>query len=280
MQIEDAPQVNEYYQERMSDMLNGVLEIPAVRHSARRAFDRIHASDTDLCPLPAFYDRTVETLPTFHPIATLQMFRGRLIEHALTEELPPVCKNYGGKIDIWMTVDGVYPGDKRYIEIKSTLESSDIMQPLEDHPDWTKRIMAYCWGHGVNEMYLFVYFLAGNLMNYPWWMKSKLVALYGEGWRKKCSYATATTKAWLMKFTDSELGRNIKEVADRAVRLRNALDSDNVEHWLPPDYVATQRPAWQCKRCRYNVNYCYFMQKYKESDAKGKSTGKVRRRKS
>lgn len=174
MLVELAPKVAEYYDERMSDFLDGRLEIPAVRHTERRTKDKIHLSDLEMCPLPAYYERMVENLPPFNNQAVMQMFRGRVIEHVLAEESRPVTVGRG-EVQIVMTTDGRYPGDGLAIEIKTTLESPDIFDPASSHKEWVGRLMGYCKSTGQLDIYLYVYFLGGNLMDYPWWMTSNMV---------------------------------------------------------------------------------------------------------
>lgn len=277
MHVEPAPKVAEYYDERMSDFLDGRLEIPAVRHTERRPKDKIHLSDLEMCPLPAYYERMIPKLPPFNNMSVMQMFRGRVIEHVLAEESKPVTVG-AGEVQIIMTTDGRYPGDDLPIEIKTTLETPDIFRPESSHVEWVNRLMGYCMASGKLDIYLYVYFLGGNLMNYPWWMNSNMVKSMGKEWRKKCKYRTADSAAWKFMFTKDEVLKNWKEVEARGWLLKNSFEIEDEKKHFHPEYIVKHRPHWQCKRCRYAINHCYYMQEHRDKDEKRTASRKVQRR--
>jgi hypothetical protein len=216
-----------------------------------RSNDDLHLSDFDLCILVPFYRRVLDDPPTMFNDAALKFLRGRVVERAISEEMEPMAVD-----DIYMTIDGTHP-DGIPIEIKSTAEGSEFFDPKRNE-HWIRRSMGYCLGYKVNEIYLVVYFLSGNMSDYlPWAIKRNK--------KTPDKYQSVSLRAWELEFTDKELQDNWTETLRRKAVLQEALRSGE-----PPDEAEVKRTyqEWQCKGCEMNVA-CYFF-KNKIYGGKGK----------
>jgi hypothetical protein len=238
MKIIEAPEIAEAYINRIRDLVSGRREMKAITYPERG--DNIHLSDLQLCPLPAYFKRTLEEPPELDGLSCLRFLRGRVIERAIAQECPSV------EVDgISCTIDDMYDGV--VVEIKSVAEGSEFFDPETSHPDWLERGKGYLYVTKTNRLYLVVFFLVGNMPNYCRW---SII----ENGRVQTGYRGVELRAWELTFTDHEIRENWETMLERKLYLERAISLDE-KYGL--EYIKSVRPVWQCKVCIYQ-DYCYI----------------------
>ena len=233
MNIYENPHVEAAYIKRVAEYLGGP-----------RDDTKIHLSDLQGCPLPAFYRLTtpVELQPGDDRSSILRFFRGRAVERAIATEMEPKEKDR-----IICTADDMHP-DHGLGEIKSTMEGCEFWKPEREHPEWVERMKGYAHINDETKVNLIVYFMGGNVMNYtPWSIK--------QNGRVQGKYRGVEFKVWTLEFTPEELEANWAVMLERRDVLELAIT-----HGVPPepDYVTGLLKPWHCKLCRWR-DTCYYI---------------------
>jgi len=175
---------------------------------------------------------------------------GRNFERSIARELPPVTLD-----GIIGTVDDkiMVRGEEGLVEIKWTKDTCEV-DPLLNHEDWVRRMMGYCQMYDTNWMWLFVQFVAGNLMGYAPWI---------GGFKNPEKYIAPIRKAWRIEFDNKELEANwveiveCKEMMDECVKNVTPPDFKVVNRYLPRNYKGE---SWLCRYCE-NKKVCELFAK-------------------
>lgn len=240
MKIAEAPGVVEYYNKVVKDIFYSGRKIPEIQYSSKRT--KWHLSDvTALCLLKPYYHRVLKNPPKPSSDSCWRFLDGRNFERSIARELPPVTLDgIAGTVDDKITVNG----EEGLVEIKWTKDTCEV-NPWATHEDWVRRMMGYCQMYNTNWMWLFVQFVAGNLMGYAPWI---------GGFKNPPKYIPPVRKAWRFEFYNKELEANWAEIVEC-----KEMMSECVKNVTPPDldYVAKTLPrnykgqAWVCKDCEY-----------------------------
>ena len=220
----------EYYLNKLRDILEGAVSIPALNLEYSYDHDVMHCHEAELCPARAYYRRTVQPTPPMSDRAILTFMRGRLFERILADELPSITKDgISGRVDgLWNDV---------LIETKSTAMDMDKFNPITSQPHWLQRSKAYCTLHGKNTIMLVVWFLVGNM----WTHKTLNTGI----------------KCWDLNFSDQELEHNWEYM-----KLQKSRLMEYVRIGLFPDvsWIKSRLKNYECGDCAYN-DICVYPQK-------------------
>jgi len=232
MKITKAPKVVEYYDNRVKEIFHSGRKIPEIQYSSKRT--QFHLSDlTGLCLLQPYYHRVLQNPPMPSSDSCWRFLDGRNFERSIASELPPVTLDgIVGTVDDKIEVDG----EEGLVEIKWTKDTCEV-DPLISHEDWIRRMKGYLQMYNRNWMWLFVQFVAGNLMGYAPWI---------SGFKNPEKYIPPVRKAWRIEFDNKELEANWVEVVECKEMMEKC-----VRDVTPPDFevVKRYRPSWICRYC-------------------------------
>jgi len=246
MNYYENPRLAKIYIERDRDMIEGRRSMPEITYEPRG--DSLHLSDVgDLCLLQPFFRRTMSYVPPLDTESLVVFTRGRVFERAIAIEGKPICVD-----GIWMTIDDAEPPDPfKIVEIKSTEWGMHFFDPVEKTPQWIERGMGYCYGHGVTEMGLVVFFLSGN--------KPDFQPRRGESYPPKGTpIIKGGVRAWTLEFTQEELDANWLEMLRRkdllisAIESGTPIDDNEILARLPVRvWKNGKKNYWLCNGCRF-----------------------------
>ena len=236
MIVTSAPDVTEYYIQKMNDFLDG--KSPVMNRVFGGTRTRIHLSDlTAPCLIQVLYNRLGRSGPRDRE-ATLKFFTGRALESFIAEELDPKEKD-----GIIFTVDDSIP--QGLVEIKGTRYNCDTFNADKPYEEWLTRMKGYCYGYGVKHMYLFAMFYVGNLI-------ARRV-----DWENR---KTVDARTWKYLFTPEELVVNWDMMLQRKCLLTDAIGAEGLTEDII-SYVKIHKPQWVCKLCDKS-HFCEFYKKF------------------
>ncbi len=172
MKYIESLEVAMIYLNRIRDLMMGKTSMKEVSYPPR-PIGEVHASHLDgLCPLQAYYEWTLPDVPPHDGNTLMNFCTGRMFEHQLATELPPIVKD-----GIQLTLDDDL-GEDGICELKFTKGYLKSFQ-MSKYPWWICRCKQYCKVREVDWMNLAVGFLNDVVL-----------------------------KAWRLEFTQEEIDSN------------------------------------------------------------------------